>query len=99
MFTPETLPPELKPIIKLFINRLPERLQSISQALNDEDWETVSHVAHQLKGTAANLGFEATSHISGKLEAEAKETRRRQLADQFISELKMEEKHIRDLPL
>lgn len=64
--------PELRPIIDGIMKRLPERLLEIQNAINSQDWETISMVAHRLKGTLGGCGFRGLSDIAASIEDEAK---------------------------
>lgn len=65
--------PELRPIIDGIMKRLPERILELQNAIQSQDWDALSMVAHRLKGTLGGCGFRGLSDIAASLEDEAKQ--------------------------
>ena len=51
------------------IIRLPQRLESLQKAIEEDDWTKITQISHTLKGTAANYGFEQLSHVARQIES------------------------------
>lgn len=49
--------PEFKNILKQFTEDLPNTLHLMTQAFEQQDWETLKSHAHQLKGVAGGFGY------------------------------------------
>lgn len=54
-----------------FINELPEMLKVIDESLKEENYEILSKIAHQLKGTSGNLRIKELYELSKDLEQNA----------------------------
>ncbi|MBX3322630.1 MAG: Hpt domain-containing protein [Phycisphaeraceae bacterium] len=61
--------PEMKELIGLFIQELPQRVAALEQAWNSADLGSLRRLAHQLKGSAAGFGFESIGIAAGELES------------------------------
>ena len=62
------------PIVERFIDRLNEQIQVLDISYSDEDWEQVADVAHWLKGSGGNVGFNGFTTLAAKLENSARES-------------------------
>jgi HPt (histidine-containing phosphotransfer) domain-containing protein len=61
--------PDLREIVDLFVDEMPERVAALLEQLQNQDWEGLRRTAHQLKGAAGSYGFDAISPCAGKVEA------------------------------
>lgn len=61
-------PEDLIEIAAMFFEGIEERLASIAEAGHSGDIETMTRLAHGLKGDAANIGFTDISKIARDLE-------------------------------
>ncbi len=64
--------PKMVEIIGRFVSRLPERVGQMQKHLEDEDFESLKQVAHQLKGAAGGYGFTPLTDAAGRVEARIK---------------------------
>ncbi|MGB2988211.1 MAG: response regulator [Phycisphaerae bacterium] len=64
--------PDMRELIEQFVDRLPERVAALEQALTEQDIEALATLGHQLKGTAGNYGFMPISEAAAALERSAK---------------------------
>ncbi len=60
--------PDLAELVEIFVESLPERVETLKQAFDQGDWETLRRTAHQLKGAAGSYGFDPLSPSAAKLE-------------------------------
>ena len=60
-------------IIELFLEQTHEQIAQLSVAVDNNDSETTYNIAHQLKGSSANLGAHRLSDVFSKLEQSAKD--------------------------
>jgi HPt (histidine-containing phosphotransfer) domain-containing protein len=60
--------PELAGIVELFVEEMPDRVETLIDRFDRCDWEGLRRAAHQLKGAAGSYGFEAISPLAGRLE-------------------------------
>ena len=61
--------PDLREIVDLFVEEMPERVATLLDQLQRQDWEGLRRTAHQLKGAAGSYGFDAISPCAGKVES------------------------------
>jgi len=61
--------PDLREIVDMFAEEMPDRIATLLDQLSKEDWESLRRTAHQLKGAAGSYGFDAVSPCAGKVEA------------------------------
>jgi HPt (histidine-containing phosphotransfer) domain-containing protein len=63
--------PELRrKMINLFLEHAPGRVREIAEGLEGDDLELAHRSAHSLRSSAANVGAELVSHLSGRIEGE-----------------------------
>ena len=60
--------PDLAELVEIFVESLPERVESLRQAFEQGDWETLRRTAHQIKGAAGSYGFDPLSPSAAQLE-------------------------------
>ena len=58
--------PEFAEIVELFLERLPELIDKISQSFADGDWELVRDELHRTKGVAGNYGYSELMKLIAK---------------------------------
>ena len=61
--------PDLREVVRLFVEEIPERMQVFENELVAEHWPELQRVAHQLKGTAGSHGFAELSKVAAALES------------------------------
>ncbi len=64
--------PKFRPIVEKFIPRLQEQLSALDTAMIEEDFTVIAEIAHWLKGSGGNVGFDGFIARSLKLEMSAK---------------------------
>jgi HPt (histidine-containing phosphotransfer) domain-containing protein len=60
--------PDLRDIVEMFVDEMPERMAAIASFLDAGDMEGLRRVAHQLKGAAGSYGFDPISPCASRLE-------------------------------
>jgi HPt (histidine-containing phosphotransfer) domain-containing protein len=65
--------PEMGELVELFVDELPDRLESMRVALASADLDTLARCAHQLKGAAGSYGFDALTPALKDLEHAARQ--------------------------
>ena len=60
-------------IVEAFANDLPERVVSVEQAYQDQDWDSLNRLAHQLKGACGSYGFHELTPFAFALERAARD--------------------------
>jgi HPt (histidine-containing phosphotransfer) domain-containing protein len=58
----------LKKLVEIFNADFPERLERISLAIKERDFNALDETAHSLKGSSGNLGLTCAYELSYKLE-------------------------------
>lgn len=59
-------------IVEMFVNELPERIETMRTALESNDIESLQRAAHQLKGAAGGYGFPSITDCAKELEQSSK---------------------------
>jgi HPt (histidine-containing phosphotransfer) domain-containing protein len=80
--------PEMTELIGLFLAELPKRVESLTQAWRAREFQTVQHLAHQLKGSSAGYGFPAIGTAAAKIEDCIRATPEHVHVDQLAHQLK-----------
>ncbi|MBN2294072.1 MAG: Hpt domain-containing protein [Pirellulales bacterium] len=60
--------PDLGELVELFVDEMPDRIQNLTNLLEQSDWEELRRSAHQLKGAAGSYGFDTISPIAAVVE-------------------------------
>gem|GEM_PF-2285737 len=64
--------PKFRPIVEKFIPRLQEQVSAMDTAMSEENFTAIAEIAHWLKGSGGNVGFDGFTERSLKLEMAAK---------------------------
>lgn len=76
-------PEDLLEVAAMFFETVEERLDSIVQAGSAGDLEKLMHLAHGLKGDAANIGFTDISRLARELETQSRNREVKDMEAQF----------------
>ena len=60
--------PTFTDIVELFVESLPNRLQSMTEAYEKNDLECIRKLAHQLKGSGGGHGYPSLTEVAASLE-------------------------------
>jgi len=58
----------LKELLELFVSDYPKKLKKIKEAIQNKDTETISEVAHSLKGACGNIGLDKAYELCLEIE-------------------------------
>jgi HPt (histidine-containing phosphotransfer) domain-containing protein len=61
--------PELRGLVEMFAQEMPQRAQNLESLRAANDWDAVGRAAHQLKGAAGSYGFHELAPYAARLEA------------------------------
>jgi histidine phosphotransfer protein HptB len=61
--------PDLRDIVDLFVEEMPNRIAALLDQLQSADLEGLRRTAHQLKGAAGSYGFDAISPAAARVES------------------------------
>jgi HPt (histidine-containing phosphotransfer) domain-containing protein len=59
-------------LLQMFVEDLPEHLEAVKVAIANNDFESIKHEGHYIKGSSANVGATAMRNSAEKLEEMAK---------------------------
>jgi HPt (histidine-containing phosphotransfer) domain-containing protein len=59
-------------LVEMFVGELSEKVANMAKSLEDQDFDTLSRLAHQLKGSGGGYGFPAITEAAKALERNAK---------------------------
>lgn len=62
----------IKKMILLFIETMPQNLEELRQALNNQQWEQMGKLAHKMKSTIDSMGIISLKEVIRKIEASGK---------------------------
>lgn len=60
--------PEMRELIQMFVDELPERIAALEQAWEGANAAEIARIAHQLKGASAGYGFKVVGDAAARLE-------------------------------
>lgn len=60
--------PEMKELVEMFVQEMPERIESIRAAFSAAELTRLRTLSHQLKGASAGYGFAPLGEAAGKVE-------------------------------
>ncbi|HWE01614.1 MAG TPA: ATP-binding protein [Tepidisphaeraceae bacterium] len=66
--------PRLARVMQIFMTELEQSAQQLQTALDSNDRHRLGQLAHSLRGTAGNCGFDAIAQAASELESAAKDT-------------------------
>ncbi len=79
--------PDLRDIVEMFVNEMPERTAALVDRLDVGDWEGLRRLAHQLKGAAGSYGFEPITHLAAGVEHAIRDSRPEPELRQMVGQL------------
>ncbi len=85
----EIMGPSFTDLVTIFVENLPNQLESLLTSIQQQNHGDVAHWAHTIKGSSANLGAQRLSKVSQQLELEAKHEILSNANDKF-AEIKQE---------
>jgi histidine phosphotransfer protein HptB len=72
IYSPLAADPDLSELVEMFVEEMPDRINSLETQARNGDWQQLTRTAHQLKGAAGSYGFNAITPLAFRLEAAAK---------------------------
>ncbi len=67
--------PDLGEIVEMFVDEMPDRIETILNCLESRDWEGLRRASHQLKGAAGSYGFMPLTPCAGIVEVSVSQAR------------------------
>ena len=64
--------PDFVELVKMYVQELPQRLQSLHDAAGQKNWPELVRLAHQIKGAAGSYGFQPITPYAQQLELTAR---------------------------
>lgn len=68
----ELVDDDMQELVEMFVGELPDRIDAIEKAIEEQDRASLGQLAHQLKGAAGGYGFPTISDAAELLESSAK---------------------------
>lgn len=76
--------PDLGELVEMFVDEMPDRIRTLKEQADEQDWGQLARTAHQLKGAAGSYGFDQLTSDAKQLELLAREgTDEQQIRDQL----------------
>lgn len=72
LYSPLASEPDLAALVKLFVDEMPDRVETLRDSVERGDRETLARAAHQLKGAAGSYGFAELTPTASRLEFAAR---------------------------
>ena len=64
---------DFQELVEMYVADVPERIDAFQARLQNQDWESIRVLAHQMKGSARGYGFGVVSDWAAELEFAVKE--------------------------
>lgn len=87
IYSPLASDPGLRDLLEMFVSTLPQRLQKLHQLAQEQDWEGLRRLAHQLKGAAGSYGYAPLSVTAAQLESVCRHDRDPDQVSSLLSRL------------
>lgn len=65
---------DLGELVEMFVDEIPDRVQSMLDAADTSNWEQLGRIAHQMKGAAGSYGFGEVTCVAAVLETACRES-------------------------
>ncbi|MFB2837400.1 Hpt domain-containing protein [Floridanema evergladense] len=75
-----------KRLLEIFFQATEENIVALKEAIANQDFPTIKHKAHQIKGSSANVGIQKMSIAAAELEKQANQQNISQ-ANQLLNEI------------
>lgn len=59
---------DLAELVEMFVDEIPDRVQSMLDSAEVSDWEQLGRIAHQMKGAAGSYGYGEVTNVAAVLE-------------------------------
>jgi hypothetical protein len=79
----------IKKMVALFIDTVPQNVQDLKKALQEENWEQVGKTAHKLKSTIDSMGIKSIRREIREVEANAKQLESLQTIPSLVTTIDM----------
>lgn len=79
--------PDLGELVVMYVDEMPQRIQTLEAYLAAEDLEGLHRFAHQLKGAAGSYGFDQVSEAASVLEGALQRRESPEIIDATFAEL------------
>jgi HPt (histidine-containing phosphotransfer) domain-containing protein len=79
----------IKKMVALFIETVPQNVQDLKKALQEENWEQVGKTAHKLKSTIDSMGIKSIRREIREVEANAKQLESLQTIPSLVTTIDM----------
>lgn len=78
--------PMQKRLLEIFFQAAEGDIAALKEAIANQDFPTIEHKAHQLKGSSANVGIPKMSIVAAELQKQAHQQSRSE-ANQLVNEI------------
>ena len=79
--------PDLGELVEMFVEEMPDRIQTLEQAFASGDLEGLRRAAHQMKGAGGSYGFDQITPPAASLEASLKNSEPEAQVEQLLQDL------------
>ena len=79
--------PDLGELVEMFVEEMPDRIDTLQQAFTTGDFELLQRSAHQLKGAGGSYGFDQVTPYALALESSLKEGEPADAIEKHLEEL------------
>ena len=86
-YSPLARDPELRELVAVFVEEIPQRVAMLTESLARGDWESLGRLAHQFKSAVGSYGFEQLVPLASRLESAVREGLAEDLVEQTLREL------------
>jgi len=79
--------PMLGELVDLFVQEMPDRINTLEAQATNRDWSQLARTAHQLKGSGGSYGFDEITPCAARLEAAARDAQQEETILLALDEL------------
>ena len=79
--------PDMGELVEMFVEEMPDRIESLLEVAHNNDWEKLRSLAHQLKGAGGSYGFGQLTQPAALLESACRENDTEDNIRQTLTEL------------
>ena len=80
---------DIEMMLGIFLKKVDAQLKTIAKAVQEKDYETIFIIAHALRGSLLNIGFDEISEVAKTLELGAKGSQDIQYQKKFLELVQM----------
>ena len=79
--------PDFAELVEMFVDEMPDRVQRLTSAFENRQWDDLRRAAHQLKGSGGSYGFLPLTEGAARLEHAVRQQEGEEAIAEVLGEL------------